>query len=86
MYETEANSLAESPAQIPAEVMRSFERLRGKVRSRTVLPWSEHCTECVWPTCYTTCELYTPRQDGDVAGLPMAWCGLNLRPRSTPIW
>jgi FkbH-like protein len=29
-----------------------------------VLPWSEHCTECVWPTCYTTCDLYTPRQDG----------------------
>ena len=64
MYETEANSLAESPEQIPAEVMRSFERLRGKVRSRTVLPWSEHCTECVWPTCYSTCELYTPRPDG----------------------
>jgi FkbH-like protein len=64
MYETEANSLTESPAQLPAEVMRSFERLRGKVRSRTVLPWSEHCTECVWPTCYSTCELYSPRQDG----------------------
>jgi FkbH-like protein len=64
MYETEANSAIESPAQIPDEVMRSFENLRGRIQSRTVLPWSEHCTECVWPTCYTTCDLYSPRQDG----------------------
>lgn len=64
MYETEANSLLESPAQIPDEVRRAFASLRGQVRSRTVLPWSEHCTECVWPTCYSTCEFYSPRQDG----------------------
>jgi len=64
MYETEANFDVESPDQIPDEVMRSFEHLRGKIQSRTVLPWSEHCTECVWPTCYTTCDLYSPRQDG----------------------
>jgi hypothetical protein len=64
MYETEANSSVESPAQIPAEVLRSFEHLHGQVRSRTVLPWSEHCTECVWPTCYSTCEFYSPRPDG----------------------
>jgi len=64
MYETEANSKIESPAQIPSEVMREFDHLRGRIQSRTVLPWSEHCTECVWPTCYTTCDLYSPRQDG----------------------
>lgn len=64
MYETEANSTLESPEQIPREVLRSFERLRGQLRSRTVLPWSEHCTECVWPTCYSTCDLYSPRPDG----------------------
>jgi FkbH-like protein len=64
MYETEANSEVESPTQIPDEVMRSFDHLRGRVQSRTVLPWSEHCTECVWPTCYTTCDLYSPRKDG----------------------
>ena len=63
MYETEANSFVESPAQIPDEVTRSFAGLRGQVQSRTVLPWSEHCTECVWPTCYTTCEFYSPRPD-----------------------
>ncbi len=64
MYETEANHRVESLDQVPAEVTRSFEHLKGLIRSRTVLPWSEHCTECVWPTCFTTCDLYSPRQDG----------------------
>jgi FkbH-like protein len=64
MYETETNTSVESPAQLPGDVMRSFTELRERVQSRTVLPWSEHCTECVWPTCYTTCDLYSPRPDG----------------------
>jgi len=64
MYETEANQSVESLDQVPAEVRHSFEHLKGLIRSRTVLPWSEHCTECVWPTCFTTCDLYSPRQDG----------------------
>jgi FkbH-like protein len=64
MYETEANGMAESAAQIPAGVLDGFSQLHGKVLSRTVLPWGEHCTECVWPTCYTTCDLYSPREDG----------------------
>jgi FkbH-like protein len=64
MYETEANSIVESPEQIPAEVLREFGEFRAQLRSRTVLPWSEHCTECVWPTCYTTCDLYSARPDG----------------------
>jgi len=64
MYETEANTEIKSSAEIPAEVRRSFEHLRAAIHSRTVLPWGEHCTECVWPTCYTTCDLYSPRQDG----------------------
>jgi FkbH-like protein len=64
MYETEANLIVENSDRVPPDVIRSFEDLKGRVVSRTVLPWSEHCTECVWPTCYTTCDLYSPRQDG----------------------
>jgi FkbH-like protein len=63
MYETEANITVESPSEIPREVIRLFGDLRGQILFRTVLPWSEHCTECVWPTCYSTCDLYSPRQD-----------------------
>jgi FkbH-like protein len=64
MYETEVNRKVESSGQLPPEVMSAFNGLRDTVLARTVLPWSEHCTECVWPTCYSTCDLYTPREDG----------------------
>jgi FkbH-like protein len=64
MYETEANQRRESEEQIPAEVIAHLAEARRTVVDRTVLPWSEHCTECVWPTCYSTCDLYSPREDG----------------------
>src|SRR5580704_8252646 len=64
MYETEANNKKESAEQIPAEIVAQFGQLKETVLERTVLPWSEHCTECVWPTCYATCDLYSPRKDG----------------------
>lgn len=64
MYETEANSATESLEQIPPGRVAAFANLQGKVLTRTVLPWSEHCTECAWPTCYSTCDLYSPREDG----------------------
>jgi FkbH-like protein len=64
MYETEINSTVEAGSEIPPEIRKTLAEADGKVLYRTVLPWSEHCTECVWPTCYSTCDLYTPRQDG----------------------
>jgi FkbH-like protein len=64
MYETEANRQKQSREQIPADVLACFSELNGMVAHRTVLPWSEHCTECVWPSCYTTCDLYSAREDG----------------------
>ena len=63
MYETEANSGIEAISHFPVEVVEKFREFRAKVVARTLLPWGEHCTECVWPTCYTTCDLYSPRQD-----------------------
>jgi FkbH-like protein len=64
MYEVEASRGVESVDQIPAEILARFLEFRDQLSSRTVLPWSEHCTECVWPTCYSTCEFYSPREDG----------------------
>lgn len=64
MYETEINQPTELSHRIPAEVALLLAESRGTVVERTVLPWSEHCTECVWPSCYTTCDLYSPREDG----------------------
>jgi FkbH-like protein len=64
MYETEANNRIESSQQIPDEILKKFGEMKGQVSARTLLPWSEHCTECAWPSCYSTCELFSPREDG----------------------
>ena len=64
MYQTEANRAIEPLDQLPRREIARFSELQGALLSRTILPWGEHCTECVWPTCYTSCDLYTPRLDG----------------------
>lgn len=64
MYEAEMNNSIESIDTLLPEIRRRFSEYRDYVVSRTSLPWGEHCTECVWPMCYTTCELYSPRTDG----------------------
>jgi len=63
MYETETNIKTASLSEIPLEVGDAFRDLNGKILSRTLISWGEHCTECGWPTCYSTCELYAPRED-----------------------
>jgi len=84
MYETEANREKESSEQIPADVRARFGESKGTVAHRTVLPWSEHCTECVWPSCYTSCDLYSAREDGRcrrfVHGMVRIDCNESLNP------
>lgn len=63
MYETETNTKIEPCEQIPPDAIAAFAELRNKVVARTLIPWGEHCTECGWPTCYSTCDLYEPRED-----------------------
>lgn len=64
MYEAEVNHSIESIGSLPVGICERFAEFRERIAARTILPWGEHCTECVWPTCYTTCDLYSPRQDG----------------------
>jgi FkbH-like protein len=64
MYETEANCQVAEIDEIPLVVLDKFRDFREKVVARTLLPWGEHCTECVWPTCYRSCDLYSAREDG----------------------
>jgi len=47
---------------LDAETQRRFGP--GRIQSYSVMSWGEHCTECAFPTCYTTCSFYQPRQDG----------------------
>jgi FkbH-like protein len=65
MYESEINRKVEAVDQIPAEVLKALSATRDLVSKRTVIPWGEHCTECVWPTCYSTCDLYEARPGGN---------------------
>lgn len=64
MYETEVNAHVESLETIPLNIVNQISEYRNHVEARTTLPWGEHCTECVWPSCYTTCELFEARIDG----------------------
>lgn len=64
MYETEINNRTESLQTIPKSIIGQLSEYRSRVVARTALPWGEHCTECVWPSCYTTCELFESRIDG----------------------
>ncbi len=64
MYESEANPGVVESRGLPAEVAERFAESRATVSRRSLLSWGEHCTECVWPTCYTSCDLYRPRWDG----------------------
>ncbi len=64
MYESEINNRVEPTSSMPKGAVEFFAECTPTLRQRTVLPWGEHCTECVWPSCYATCDLYEPRTDG----------------------
>jgi FkbH-like protein len=48
---------------LPAEALAAFAETQEAVIARSLLVWGEHCTECAFPACYSTCSLYTPRED-----------------------
>jgi FkbH-like protein len=79
MYESEINCKVEAVDQIPVEILKAFSASRDMVSMRTVLPWGEHCTECVWPTCYTTCDLYEARPDGKCRRFMDGMVRINFR-------
>jgi FkbH-like protein len=48
---------------LPAGVLRQFQELAASVEKRSQIVWAEHCSECAFPSCYSTCAFYTPRRD-----------------------
>lgn len=63
MYETEASSATLDPNDIPTEVLNHFDVRRETITHRSQIVWAEHCTECTMPSCFNTCDYYSPRQD-----------------------
>jgi FkbH-like protein len=35
----------------------------AKIIGRSQIVWAEHCTECDYPSCYTSCSFFDPRPD-----------------------
>lgn len=48
---------------LPAEAAQAFAALAGQVKARSLIVWGEHCSECAYPRCYSTCAFYAPRGD-----------------------
>ncbi len=63
MYESEVNSITESYSSIPENILQRFKEYKKVITHRSMILWGEHCTECNYPSCYLTCELYSPRID-----------------------
>jgi hypothetical protein len=61
MYETADNT--PSPRVLPQRASARFRETAEAIEARTLIIWAEHCTECAYPSCYSTCEFYSPRRD-----------------------
>lgn len=63
MFEVLLNQPKSRHLSVSAETTDAMAETSASIVMRTGLVWAEHCTECAWPTCYSTCSLYTPRAD-----------------------
>jgi hypothetical protein len=62
MYETVDNP-ARASLSLPLDAQLKFRDLADEIAARSLIVWGEHCSECAFPTCYTSCAFYTPRRD-----------------------
>jgi FkbH-like protein len=58
-----ADGIATAMIALPDEAARAFVETHAAVIARSAIAWGEHCTECAFPACYSTCSYYTPRLD-----------------------
>lgn len=65
MFEFEVSSRRKSAPDIPSEIAKAFAGDAITYPFRSVHNWEEHCTECAFPDCYKSCDLFEPRADGN---------------------
>lgn len=58
-----ADRVPAASVALPSEAIRGFGETFAAVSARSVIAWGEHCTECAFPACYSSCSYYTPRLD-----------------------
>ena len=61
MKETVAGEYAACTVAVPAGAARRLDSRQLAGRSQIV--WGEHCSECAYPACYSSCAFYDPRPD-----------------------
>ena len=64
MFELEVSHKRLNSLELPPEIRERFTEQRHLTHLAPV-KWEEHCTECGWPACYVSCDLYNPRNDGN---------------------
>jgi FkbH-like protein len=55
--------LARTVITLPPDVAAAFAATQAALALRSAIIWGEHCSECAFPSCYSSCEFYTPRPD-----------------------
>lgn len=65
MFESEIDFKVEHNHLLPETVSKAFAETYKLISHRTILHWEEHCTECMYPHCYSTCSLFSERPDGN---------------------
>ncbi|MFI0428393.1 HAD-IIIC family phosphatase [Mariniflexile sp. HMF6888] len=63
MYESEVY-IKTIQENLPHDIWKKFSDTYKGIKCRSMLHWTEHCTECSMPACFKTCDLYSPRIDG----------------------
>ena len=64
MFEIEVTHDRLTSSLLPPQIRERFRESRA-ITHLCDINWEEHCTECAWPQCYTSCDLYNPRNDGN---------------------
>lgn len=65
LFEFETTTRRLSVSSIPSEISAAFQQDFSSYPYRSLHLWEEHCTECAFPACYKTCDLFEPRKDGN---------------------
>ncbi len=48
---------------LPPQVVADMQAVRARIVSASQIVWGEHCSECAFPSCYSSCAFYAPRAD-----------------------
>lgn len=63
MKETVAGEYRTAALEIAEPIWAALEATSARLTGKSLIAWGEHCSECAYPACYSSCAFYTPRPD-----------------------